>query len=346
MRDSTTETALTDQFKILLITLIVPISTLFLVHDGILTAQQFFRTVIYASFYYAFIKVLCVVLHIFKIVDIWSIMETLGFRYMRMGIYGGLERVQTSVDIVTPFLAFFVLQSDHLGLNLNPRFKKAFIIFGLLSTFLSFSRYLILIFLLSLAFYWMTLSLSRMAKITVGIIIFIGSGFWIIGLEAIWAIIQKRLLSSENFMSDFTRVRQIDALMAEFWEVPIFGKGLGGYATAYIRDKVLLHSYEVQWVAFLMQFGIIGIMGLLFPCLLIALKFVQGEFSRVRWSFLGMFLLWLLSGFTNPFLISLTSGIMYTMFWLSGVVLYPGELPAPKGTGLRADSVQKHSIEA
>lgn len=138
-----------------------------------------------------------------------------------------------------------------------------------------------------------------------------------IGPEKIHTIIARRVFSMDNFKSDELRIMQVNALLSEYENALFVGKGLGGYAHENIRDRTLLHSYEVQWVAFLMQFGFIGVLILLVPLFVIVFRLIKGKISRIKWSFCGLFLLWLLSGFTNPFLISLTSGIIYALFLVS-----------------------------
>lgn len=320
-REQTTSTSQFDQFKLFLITLAVPLSTLYLVQENLITAQQVFKTAIYASFAYALLKVLLVALHLLHIVNAWAIIDMLGIRYMRMGIYGGLDRFQTSVDIATPFLLFFLLNASRLGLSFSELFRWSFLAVSLFSTFLSFSRYLIFIYMASGILYWLTLRSRPFIKVGILLILSCIAAFFAIGPEKVEKVIHRRVFSMNSFRSDQTRVKQGQALLEAYEETPFFGKGIGGYVPDHIRDRVLLHSYEVQWAAFLMQFGLLGLLFLISPLLYIAWRMVEASFSRARWSFLGAFLLWLMSGFTNPFLISLTSGIIYALFCLASVAL-------------------------
>ena len=77
----------------------------------------------------------------------------------------------------------------------------------------------------------------------------------VIGPDNVAEMIEKRFFSNETAVSDQTRIIQIKALMREYDQFPLLGKGLGGYTKESIRDEKLMHSYEVQWAAFLMQFG-------------------------------------------------------------------------------------------
>lgn len=147
-----------------------------------------------------------------------------------------------------------------------------------------------------------------------------------VGVERVELLIYERFFSYDNKMSDQTRVEQIAALMDGLEKVPLLGRGLGGYIDSLFRDGLVLHSYEVQWVAFLMQFGMLGFFVLLTPVLIIGYKLFLPPFTRVKLAFFGLFGIWLLSGFTNPFLISLTSGIVYSIFILAADILnYPDD---------------------
>lgn len=323
-RDTTTAAAQLDQFKLFLITMTVPLLTLYLVSENILSPRKFFKVVLYASMTYVTTKVILVALHLLGLIDIWSLMKATGIMFMRMSIYGGLDRVQTSVDIPTPFLFFFVLQSDRLGLHLSPFFKRSYIVFSLFSTFLSFSRYLLFVYFLSCCLYWLSLEIKGIVKGLVGFIILVLLAYGAIGHETVVKIIERRVFSAENTQSDETRTLQAEALLTQFEQNPFLGTGIGGYAQGLIREPNVMHLYEVQWMAFLMQFGLVGIIILLAPLTFISGRLVWGPFSRVRWSFFGLFMLWIFSGFTNPFLISLASGIMYSMFYLCGEILARG----------------------
>lgn len=305
----------TDQFKLFLITLSVPMMAVYLIQSKITSPQTIFKVIFGSSFFYSFSKILLVVLHFLKVVNLWEILNLLGVRFMSMSIYGGLERIQTSVDIITPFLVLFILHSKTLGINLPKGFKALYLSITFLSNLLSFSRFLIFIYFFSFILYGCTLSFPRLLKGTLlfGFLFF--ATIILIGIEHILPVIAMRFNSLDNYYSDQTRFEQMDALLSAHQKVPLLGQGMGGYVESYIRDEELKHSYEVQWFAFLMQFGLIGTSIILLPLIWIAYRLMQVS-DRTSLSFLVLFLFWLLSGFTNPFLISLTSGIVYSMFIL------------------------------
>lgn len=306
-----------DQFKIFAITIATVMMTLNLVHEGLATREKILRIIIYANFSYSLLKVMTVVLHFTGFINMWHWLDFIGIRYMTMAILkGDLSRLQTSVDIITPFLLYFVLQGKRLNLGISQRFIYFYIFISIPAIFLSFSRFLYGVAVVSALLYWFTLSFTGFVRVLLLTTILGIFGLSWVGMGKVRILIHERFFSRDNTMSDQVRVEQIQALMVELEKVPILGRGLGGYVETLVRDGAIQYSYEVQWVAFLMQFGLLGFMILLIPVLLIIYKLFLPPFSKIKLGFLGLFGVWLLSGFTNPFLISLTSGIVYSIFLL------------------------------
>ena len=307
-----------DQFKVFLTTLFPAFAGWYFVSEKLISYSKMLRTIIFTNFAYNILKTALMVMHVAGIINVWTVMNRTGFRFMSMHILGDIGRIQTSVDIVTPFLMYFVLQSDSLGLKLSNRFKWIYGISALASVFLSFSRFLIFAFFLSIVFHICTLPFFKQLKIWILAGLLTIAGIGAIGPDTVIQVVEKRFFSTDNTASDATRKDQISAMMRACDESPILGKGLGGYTTECIRDHELPHAYEVQWVAFLMQFGLIGLPFLLTPLCLIAWNFITIPITRAKIGYLLLFGLWLFSGFTNPFLISLTSGIIYMIFLITG----------------------------
>ena len=306
-----------DQMKLFILTISILFMTLYAVSEGMTSGEQILRILIIANFLYSLTKVVLVSLHLIGAVNMFSLLHVTGIRFMTMGIIGSISRLQTSVDIITPFLLFFVLQSKPLHLRFGKYFRWAFLFISAFAIFLSFSRFLLFATVAACLLYAISLQISRMFKF---LLLALALGLFAvvaIGFDNAAAIMEQRFFSTVNYYSDVARHEQISALMGEFDQYPLQGKGLGGYIKGLVRDGDILHSYEVQWVAFLMQFGIIGLFILFIPLAIISYRFLCRKLTPVRIGFLGMFLLWILSGFTNPFLISLTSGIIYSVFLLA-----------------------------
>lgn len=319
-RDSTPWNSTWEQFKIFWLTITVVVLANYLYEEKLVSIQRFLKVMIYANFAYSFAKVIMVILLCIGFFDMWGIVARLGFRFMSMDITGNVPRFQTSMDISTPFLLFFFLKSRSFGIDWSKKFRFLYLSISTLAILLSFSRFLTFAGLLSVALHAFSTkhSISVFLRIVSVLTLFIVTAIAWIGIDEASAIIERRLFSYANYASDQTRREQVHALITEYIEVPIIGKGLGGYAEGAIRDPQLLYSYEVQWVAFLMQFGLLGISCLVASTALIANKILSHPLTREKIALFMLFLGWLASGFTNPFLISLTSGILYALFLLCG----------------------------
>lgn len=311
-----------DQFKIFAITIATVVMTLNIVEEGLATREKILRLVIYANFTYSVLKVTVVVMHFTGLLNMFRLLDMIGIRYMSMAmLQGNLSRLQTSVDIITPFLLLFVLQNRHLNLGLSRRFRYMYILVTMPAIFLSFSRFLYGVAFTCALLYWFTQNVTGFIRVLALTLTFTLFAVAWVGVDKVQILIYERFFSYDNKMSDKARIDQIEALMDELAVVPFLGRGVGGYAENLVRGGDLQHSYEVQWVAFLMQFGLLGFSILLTPVLLIGYKLFLPPFSRVKFSFFGLFGVWLLAGFTNPFLISLTSGIVYSIFILASDLL-------------------------
>jgi len=311
-------TSLYDQFKLIFLTLSVVAMSLFVAQEHLLSYNNFLKVIIYANFFYSLLKIVIIFLFLAGLINLEFFLEKIGIRFMSMAIYGDITRLQTSVDIVTPFILFFVLQSNHLNVYLSKKFKVIYTIISLLAILLSFSRFLFVAALFSLFLVWCQSNLWNKFKWLVTVLILSMIGISWIGYDKVSSVIELRFFSRSSYESDSTRTKQIDALFEEFYKYPLLGKGIGSYSQKVIRDRTILYSYEVQWVAFLMQFGIFGLLCLLFPLIMIGLEFLSTPINLLKISCLLVYLLWLAAGFFNPFLISLSSGIMYALFAWTG----------------------------
>lgn len=308
-----------DQFKLFIITIFVPLVSLYLVFRGLIEAKTLMKFVIYVSFIFSFLKLSLVALHMAHVIDLFKLMEKAGIRFMSMGIYGSLARVQTSVDILTPFALYFALMHKRFDFTLSKTFMAFFIPITWFALVLSFSRYLFLLGMMAHVCYWLTLNHKKLTWTLFRISWLIVLLTFLIGPVKVAQVLEKRFNSEHSERSDIARKIQIESLSDAFFVNPILGKGMGGFAEDSIRDSSFKHSYEVQWAAFLMQFGIAGLALLLTPIFYIF--YLLFPLDRLRTSLFIMFILWLLSGFTNPFLISLTSGIIYSIFVVAGYTI-------------------------
>lgn len=312
-----------EELKIFWLTISTVAITYYLYTEKVLSFEKFLKTIIYANLLYSTVKVVLILLLAFGVFDVLAIVTKVGIRFMSMDISGKIPRFQTSMDIATPFLFFFLLKSERLGVNWSKKFKFFYLTISSFAILLSFSRFLTFAVLLSIFLHAFSLKNPIPAifkSLTLLALVIFAAISWI-GVNESTKIVERRLYSKENYKSDYVRKQQIAALLDEYEKTPITGKGIGSYAPAVIRDRQLLYSYEVQWVSFLMQFGLIGLTCILATVGMIANKILSFPLTKEKIALFTLFLAWLFAGFTNPFLISLTSGILYSLFLLSGYEL-------------------------
>lgn len=306
-----------DQFKIFSLTVGMIGLSLFVVNEGLLSFASFVKIILTFNLAFSTFKIGLIALFLLGFIKIDDFLNLLGIQYMAMNIIGNLSRLQTSMDIATPYLLLFLFQSKQLDINISRKFKYFYIVMSFLSIVFSFSRFLFFIFFCSIILYWLTLPIRKMLpRIGFSLLVALMGLTWV-GWDKVYKVVENRFFSDAVEGSDLVRVQQIDAMMREFYEQPYLGKGLGGYAPDVIRNDTNPYSYEVQWVSFLMQFGLVGMALLMVPIFIVVGEYLTNPLSRVKISFLMLFFLWLLSGFTNPFLISLASGMMYSLFALT-----------------------------
>lgn len=305
---------LLGQAKLFIITAFVPLSLAYLMDGKKLSFSTFVKTAIYTNFFYSLTKISLVLLHFLKVINLIDLMQKVGLRYMSMGIIGDIGRMQTSVDVLTPFYLYFVLSASLWGVHFSKGFTRLYLIISWLSIGFSFSRVFIFCGLMAHLMVWIT---KREKPFFISCIqALLISGLLIVsaGPEKVYKVFERRFLSEDSSRSDSIRERQITALIEDFEEQPFLGKGMGGHSEIMIRDRNIKYSYEVQWVAFLMQFGLVGIFIIGSFLLLFTYIILKPPIDLPHLGLFGMFLLWLGAGFTNPFLISLPSGIIYAFF--------------------------------
>ena len=97
------------------------------------------------------------------------------------------------------------------------------------------------------------------------------------------------------------------------------GNGMGSFVPTLIRSEYQTYMYEVQWAALLMQFGLLGVFFILTCLGGILILILSSKIPNKNYLAL-FYVLWLLSGFTNPYLFILSSSVVYISFWISSDV--------------------------
>jgi hypothetical protein len=124
--------------------------------------------------------------------------------------------------------------------------------------------------------------------------------------------ILSRFASVDTEISDRTRVDQIHYLKIGIKTFPLLGTGIGSEAHDYLRNDKTPYLYEAQWYATTMQMGFIGVFWYVLNLLLALYVPLRKNYI----AFTVVFLVWVFSGFTNPYLTGLGSAFGLTILLL------------------------------
>jgi len=230
-----------------------------------------------------------------------EIQKYVGFETVSDFIGLGLQRLQFPSDIVILFL----LPCYVGGKN---RIKDAvFLVSITIVVLLSFSRFLFGGYLLCLVvrYVWIR-RMDMISRFSVVVILVLCTIFS--------ASLAVRFSGEGTTASDNTRAEQIRHLDSAISSYPILGTGIGSSASGYTRSETMPFSYEVEWYALTMQFGFLGIAW--FCINLIAVLFVSLKAGKQVLPFAIVFVVWIASGFTNPYVTSLGSAFGFSILML------------------------------
>lgn len=300
-----------SQTKLFIVTITTFSSIVIAIREKFFSLQTFLKIIIICNLIYCIAKTVLIIGHLLGFFNFYTVYKFFNLNVMTTGISNNLKRFQTSLDVLTPYLWLFYFRREDLKLKFSKIVSWIFVPITIFSIFLSFSRALWLVALASLFLSLIGKSRTTWIKMAACMILIGSIGAAFIGPENLINAIEHRFFSQEVRDSDNTRAIQSAAINKEIEYFPLIGKGVGSNAGD--RDSF---SYEVQWLSFLMQFGLVGIFFFLISFALIGWEYLKHPINSSRFAFLSGFILFLLGGFTNPFLLSLNSGIMYAAYLL------------------------------
>jgi hypothetical protein len=223
----------------------------------------------------------------------------------------GLQRMEFTPDILNSFALFALLAPRLSGARVGRLMSGVITIAILMSGLLAFSRYIWFSHAAAIATALILRRGWRILAVTCVAALVLGVGFY----DFFSAAFESRFLSVSAEKSDSARVEQSRVLTEEFESHPILGKGMGAHAAGLLRDDrdEHLYVYELEWLAFLMQFGIVGMVGIFLLILCCCKDLIMARHPAAPYLWV-MFLIWLFSGFTNPYLTSSYAGGAFGLF--------------------------------
>jgi hypothetical protein len=299
------------QLKDIASTVILAWLCIFFVRHQLLQPIGIIKPVVYGTIALAVMKLFLIAVTIGPKIDpIQLIGEVFGEDALVGGSMAfGLTRVEFSSDIIGSFALFAILCPSTTQLRFRPFIKFCAVAVLLASGLLAFARY---IWFLEFVAIVAALVLERRLKL-LAIALVALTPLTFIYYEALQPLVEARFFSDQVSDSDLIRVEQSKALLDAIQNRPIIGKGLGTHVNEVIRNQQNQYSYELQWLSLSMQFGALGLCGILILVAASARDLFAARHPAKPWLIL-LFALWLLSGWTNPHLTSSFAGATFGMF--------------------------------
>ena len=181
----------------------------------------------------------------------------------------GTDVTTMTMDVGTIEFIRVQSSSDAIVFSLSPALwflpqinkEVRALLFGLTGAFslIVFSR----IYLAQFAFFAIVLLVyygrkaSKKIKIGAAAVLMLTAVFW---LKPAFELIRLRFFSSYVSESDSIRMEQLQKFMEEIPKHLWLGKGMGSYLPDYLRSIETPFSYELEYVSYIYQLGIVGFM--------------------------------------------------------------------------------------
>ena len=324
------ETTIFSFMKSYIALIAVIVITVILTDNKILEKEKVFFAIKCASWIIIVFKIALELLVMFRVVS-WDavagfLTNVLNAQYMYLPIQLG-PFVGYRISFTNDTLPYICYSLDFIY-NHNRRGSKVLVDFLLLFLYslISYSRMLIAQFfaitLIGLIFWIKSHPSSKQARAIIFLILVIGIGVTCFSrnddsqfLTQINSLFSTRFSGKQVEFSDNTRKEQKSYLVVGIDSHPLFGNGLGSYIKKYIRSNTLPYSYELEYLSFIYQFGIIGFGAIFLSLILIFWQLIfrvriRKEVSKpVVVMLLINFVFWLIRPILNPYFLSSSSGM-------------------------------------
>lgn len=286
------------------------------VKENVISTKDFFHVVIFGFFIYGVIKLCIILAPVFGLISVGELKETL-FNYIGSVTYeywrpdASIARISFGNDIVVPFMVALLLMNEHVSRFFNKYYLGVFYFLALVSGVFSFTRYIWILYIITFFIYF--IFIKKMFKLgLVFAFLMILVVLFLLQLPWFYEIVSTR--GGDVASLDMKSLQTYELL--SYWSKNIFiGNGIGSFVPSLIRSEYQTYIYEVQWAALLMQFGMVGVFFIVL-CLSGILLLVLSGRAKNKLYVAFIYILWLLSGLTNPYLFILSSSVIYISFWI------------------------------
>ncbi|MFT6901221.1 MAG: hypothetical protein ACJAXS_001411 [Colwellia sp.] len=307
-----------SQFLAFVITFSIPLLAIYLYKSNQLSAKRIIQGVVYGYAASAIIKVLMVVLIFTGFVEFSTLFNSFklvfGFEPVTQLISAGIIRFQYVNDVLAPIVLLLCI-SNYGGFQKNKHTRLFLLSFIVLCWLLSFSRTLLALGVMSIIFGAILCrkSVRRSFYFTFFLLLISVFSF---KSEYITEVVDKRFFSSEAVNSDHHRITQFESLIVDIDVAPFLGRGTGARSKDILRNKEKEFSYEMQLLALFMQIGFLGVGLILLSLLFTIRKYFKSPFYIFNSVFIASYLIFILSCFTNPYMFSMSSGLVFMIYSL------------------------------
>ncbi len=310
--------------------LIVVITIVYIYNFSSIGSLRFVEKALYISvFFFVFFKLILEMLFLAGIISYYDCVHLLkeilngSTMTLQMDIAGfRVSRFSTPNDTIPlVLLSYDMVKKDR---TLIVRFIQ-FILFGLYS-FIVFSRIIFVQFVLVYFICGLLVKENSRRKVTAWVFAFLALTLAILfyssndpnGNGYLMSLLVTRFSGKQVSYSDSIRALQARFLWKGIKDNFLFGQGLGAYSKEYVRSSISPASYELEYLSFLFQFGIIGFSLIIVPILYSSFKETVGNTTdrSMRLLVLFNFLIWAGKPLFNPQFLSSSSGAVVSALCL------------------------------
>ena len=245
------------------ISVIVFVELYFLVRYELAEPEKIVECILYMMLLKILGKIIIEIVFVCKLIEYEAVIEfylnMFGTEASTMTMHLGrllLIRVQTSSDIIVVTLMPFYWMME--------KYKKS--IRSLLFAFVA------------VLYYWKKIPKKVRC---IGVILVLASS--VLWLKPVIQMIEFRFFSSFAIESDDVRQIQMIELINGVKESPVFGHGFGSYISDYTRSGSMPFSYEIEYLSFCYQMGILGFVVFVGGVLLIYIRKIVKYARKNTW---------------------------------------------------------------
>jgi len=292
---------------------------LFFISKKIISVESVLKIIISSFVFSCMIKIILetIMIYYFTIDQSQILIQNIfGVNFISLDA-GLFYRIHFSSDYLIPVLLYTIIKKKDFGIKIPTKKTAVIIILFIISAVLSYSRYLWFYSIIAIV---LAVTTSHSFKFNTALIV--TSALIVVPLiltpkNPLAEFIATRYSGEYASNSDGPRKKMRTALTKTFNQHIFLGHGLGASPAGFTRIKKLPWYFELQWLAFAMQFGCFGLTILIGLACTILLSIIK---QPIKWTTFGLaclYSMWLLLGLFNGFMLTSVGGIIFLTFILA-----------------------------